>query len=275
MSTARIVGRLARAIFITAIVAFYAAPLLWVVLTPFNPRPGASLEIPAHPTLASFQQLFAAPTTAVALSWNTPIISLGVTLVVFTTAALAAYAMSRGAIPAHGFVLYGLVLITAVVSGPAAMIPMYLIAADLRLLDSHVGVILVLAALLLPPAMYLIRGFLTGVPRSCEEAAQLAGASPLRTLHDVVLPLIRPGLVVVAVWVFVSAWGEFFVPFVLLRAPNLFPAALVIYGFRDPAGLARVPAMSAFALLYALPVIILYVFVSRRFGFRFFGGYRG
>lgn len=275
MNPVSLAGRAARAIFLAAVVVFYATPLLWVILTPFNSRASLRLEIPAPPTLANFRLVFANPLAASALFWNSPIIAVGVTLAVMVAAALAAYAITRGAVKGRDFILYALILVAAVVSGPVAMIPLYLIAAQLNLLGSHLGVILILAALILPAATFLVRDFLGGVPRSCEEAAILAGASPTRALRDVVLPLIRPGLAVVAVWVFVSAWGEFFVPFVLLRAPEMYPAPLVIYGYRDEGGLARLPLTSAFALLYALPVLLLYVFVSRRFGFRFFGGYRG
>lgn len=275
MNPRHLAGRLARAIFIAAVIVFYATPLLWVVLTPFSPRASLSLQIPAPPTLANFRLVFANPAAAGALFWNSPVIALGVTLVTLVAAALAAYALTRGAIKGRDLILYSLILVAAVVSGPVAMIPLYLIAARLNLLGGHVGVILILAALFIPAATFLVRDFLRGVPRSCEESAILAGASPMRALRDVVVPLIRPGLAIVAVWVFVSAWGEFFVPFVLLRAPELYPASLIIYGYRDEGGIYRLPLTSAFALLYALPVLILYLFVSRRFGFRFFGGYRG
>ena len=275
MKGSSLVGRAAWAVFITLVVVFYATPLLWVLLTPFNLNASPSIGVPLPPTLANFRLVFAEPYAARSLFWNSPLIATGVTLVVLVSGALAAYALTRGAIPGRGLILYGLILISAVVSGPVAMIPLYVIAADLNLLGSTLGVILILSALLLPPATFPLRDFLTGVPRSCEEAALLAGASPLGVLRDVVAPLIRHGLMVVGVWVFVSAWGEFFVPFILLRAAALYPASIILYSYRDQEGKLWATRISAFGLLYALPVVILYLFVSRRYGFRFFGGYRG
>jgi multiple sugar transport system permease protein len=94
----------------------------------------------------------------------------------------------------------------------------------------------------------------------------------LRAFFDVALPVIRPGVVVVAVWAFVQIWGSFLIPFVLLRSESRMPAALAIYSYYSEAGTPVATLLSAYAVVYSAPVVALYLFVSWKFGFRFFGG---
>ena len=99
------------------------------------------------------------------------------------------------------------------------------------------------------------------------------GASPLQVLRDVVIPIARPGLATIAVWALVNAWGNFLTAYILLRDPNKYPAAVVMYTFYTEGGQAATSrSISTFSLLYAIPVVIAYLFVSRRYGFRFHGG---
>ena len=80
------------------------------------------------------------------------------------------------------------------------------------------------------------------------------------------------GIVVVVVWAFVNIWGSFLIPFILLRSSDNMPASVAIYSFYSEAGTPIVTLLAAYALIYSLPVVALYLFVSWKFGFRFFGG---
>ena len=100
----------------------------------------------------------------------------------------------------------------------------------------------------------------------------VAGARPLNIFGDVVIPLVRPGMMVIAIWSFVQAWGAFLTPFILLRSPDKLPASTAIYSFYSEAGTPNITLVAAYSLLYALPVLILYLLVNWRYGFRFFGG---
>jgi multiple sugar transport system permease protein len=89
---------------------------------------------------------------------------------------------------------------------------------------------------------------------------------------DVTVPLVRPGMMVIAVWAFVNVWGSFVAPFILLRSPSKMPASVAIYSFYTEAGTPLITLTTAYSLLYTLPVLLLYLFVNWRYGFRFFGG---
>jgi multiple sugar transport system permease protein len=152
------------------------------------------------------------------------------------------------------------------------MVPIFLLVFRLGLIDTYAGVILVMTGGLLPSAIFIMRDFIDSIPRSYEEAALVCGASSLRVFRDVALPMVRPGVVVVAIWAFVNAWGAFLIPSVLLRSPDRMPASIASYSFYTEAGTPNLTLLSAYAFLYTIPVLVLYLIVNWRFGFRFFGG---
>ncbi|WP_448591059.1 carbohydrate ABC transporter permease [Thermoflexus hugenholtzii] len=266
-----VLSRILFAGFAALVGAFFALPMLWLTLAPFNARGTLAVEIPRPFTLANFQAVFA-NTFAVRALGNSLILAGGTMLVVTLTATLAAYALSRAEVPYYDLLTYGLILFSSVVTGTAAMVPIFLLANALGLVDTYVGVIMAFTGGLLPTAIFILRDFVEGLPRSYEESAMVCGASPWRMVWDVVMPLLRPGMMVVGIWAFVQVWGAFLIPFVLLRSPERMPAAIAIYSFYTEAGTPILTLTSAYALLYALPVLALYLFVNARYGFRFFGG---
>ena len=259
-------------LFVIAATAFFALPLIWLVLTPFNPRATLAVEIPAQPTLDNFRQVFQNQFAVHALVQNNLILATGTMLGVTLIATLTAYALSRARLPGRNSLSYVLILFSSVVTGTAAMVPIFLIISSLGLIDSHLGVILVFIGGYLPSAIFIMRDFVDGIPRSYEESALVSGASPFRVFLDIALPLVRPGMMVIAIWAFVHAWGAFLIPFVLLRSPENLPASTAVYSFYTEAGTPNITLVSAYSLLYALPVLILYLLVNWRYGFRFFGG---
>lgn len=258
--------------FVLLVLAFFALPLLWLVFTPFNPRATFTVEVPARPTLDNFRAVFNNAFAVRALFQNNLILATGAMLGTTLIATLAAYALSRARVPGRDYLSYILILFSSVVTGTAAMIPIFLIVNALGLVDKHLGVIFVFIGGLLPTALFIMRDFVDGIPRSYEESALVSGATPLRIFLDVALPLVRPGLMVVAIWSFVHAWGAFLIPFVILRSPENLPASTAVYSFYTEAGTPNVTLVSAYSLLYALPVLALYLLVNWRYGFRFFGG---
>lgn len=251
--------------------AFFALPLIWFLFAPFNARAELGIAIPDPFTLANFMTVFENGFAMRALG-NSLLQSIGGVILVGAAATLAAYALSRSGFPGKGAVTYVLLLFSSVVSGSAAMVPIFLIISAMKLIDTHLAVILVFGGGLLPTAMFILRDFIDSIPRTYEESAMVAGASPVQAFFDVALPVIRPGIVVVVVWAFVNVWGSFLIPFILLRSDELMPASVAIYSFYSEAGTPTVTLLAAYSLIYSLPVIVLYLFVSWKFGFRFFGG---
>lgn len=185
---------------------------------------------------------------------------------------LASYALSRVRIPGRDSLLYGLLLLSSIVTGTAAMVPTFQLMNAVGLINTQTGVMLVLSGGLLPTVVFILKDFMDSVPKTYEESARLYGAGPFRILRDVVVPVARPGIAFVAIWTIVQVWGNFLVPYLLLRDPDRQPAAVLMYTFYTESGQADLRLISAFSLVFALPVILIYFFVNRKFGFRFYGG---
>lgn len=269
----RVLGRIGFYTFVSVVTAFFALPLLWLVLTPFDRDPALSISLPQF-TLANFRELLDNPYALSALR-NSIYLAVGTMAFVVILAALSSYALSRVRLPGRDVLLYVLLLFSSVVTGTAAMVPIFLMMFNLNLIDSRLGVVLVLSGGLLPAAIFILKDFMDATPRSYEESARVYGASSLQVLRHVVVPIARPGLATIAVWTVVQVWGNFLIPFILLRSPEKQPAAVVMYTFYTEGGQPNLPLLSAFSLLYSIPVVLMYLFVSRRYGFRFHGGIKG
>lgn len=252
---------------------YFGLPFLWLVVAPFAVTPTYRVTWPEW-TLASFPRLM--ETSGALAAFGNSILIAGVTmLVVACCATLAAYALSRQSFPGRDLVLYLLVLLSSVVTGVAAVVPLFTITLKLGLLDTHLGVILALAGGLLPTGLFIVKDFMDNVPRSYEEASLVDGATPFQTFRDVMVPLASGGIAVISLLTFVNAWDNFLIPYILLRTPELFPASVGIYAFFNELGLPFLNLLAAYAALYTLPVLVLYLVIQKVFGFNLAGGIKG
>lgn len=259
-------------VFVVLLGTFFALPLLWLILSPFGTQASMSVRIPENFTLENFGTVFQNAFAMRALFVNSIIQATGGMLLITLVATLAAYTLSRVRIPGRDMFVYTLILFSSVVIGSAAMVPIFLLIYELGLIDSHIGVILVFTGGLLPVAIFIMRDFMQSVPKSYEESALVNGANTWQMLRHVVVPLARPGMMVVGIWAFVNVWGTFLIPFILLRSPENMPAAVATYSFYTEAGTPVLTLVSSYALLYVIPVLALYLFVNWKYGFQFFGG---
>ena len=153
------------------------------------------------------------------------------------------------------------------------VVPVYQMYVYLGWLDSLYTTALFLAASSLPFAIWLMKNFIDAVPVELEHAAAIDGASTFRILREVVLPLTVPGIAVTAIYTFINAWGAFIIPFVLTYSPDNQPGPVEIYNFMGSHGLFKFGDLAVFSLLFSVPVIVLYLFMSRYFSGAFnFGG---
>ncbi len=264
--------RLGMNVFAIAIALFFITPLLWFIFAPFNTNATLGIDIPEQFSLQNFQTVLNNQRAVEGLFKNSIIISGGVMLGTAFVAALTAYGLSRGNIPGKNGLTYMLILFSSVVTGTASMVPIFMLVYNLGMFNTYHGVIITMIGGLLPSAIFIMQDFVEGIPRSYEEAAMVSGASPLQIFRDVALPLIRPGMMVIAIWAFVNAWGAFLIPFILIRNPGMRPASVSFYQFYGEEGNPNIPAIAAYAVLYTVPVIVLYLLINWRYGFRFFGG---
>ncbi|WP_028280136.1 carbohydrate ABC transporter permease [Arthrobacter sp. H5] len=242
----------------------FLVPLSWLVLASLDPDASYETQLPASFSFNNFAAILTVEQTLLPL-WNSVILSGGSALLTVVAAVLAAYPLSRFNMrfnrPFMYTVLFGTCLpITAI------MVPVYSLFVQLNLLDSLASTTFFMAATFLPMAIWMTKNFMDSVPISLEEAAWMDGASSMKALWYIVVPLMRPGLGVVFIFVFIQAWGNFFVPFILLFSLDNQPAAVSIFRFFGQFGTVAYGELAAFSILYSMPVILLYIIVSRGFG---------
>ena len=141
--------------------------------------------------------------------------------------------------------------------------PVYLFFAELRLLNSFAGLIIVYVAITTPLAVLLMTGFLNAVPRTLDEAARIDGASTLTVIARVIAPLIWPGIVTVAVTAFIAMWDEFLFAQIFLTSESLKTVQVGIAGLFGEYGTDWGVVMAA-SVLAALPTILLFSLLQRR-----------
>lgn len=260
-------SKVAASVILAVIGLAFVIPLGWILLAAFDSAATVSVKLPTSVTLNNFTEITNWETTFRPL-WNSLVISMGTAIITVLCSVLAAYPLSRYQArwrkPFMYTVLFGTCLpITAM------MVPVYALFVAFGLLDNLGGTILFLAATSLPMAIWMTKNFMDSIPVSLEEAAWVDGASAMTALWRIVVPLMRPGIAVVFIFVFTQAWGNFFVPFVLLFSETSQPAAVAIFGFFGTYGTISYGRLAAFSILYSVPVLALYLLVQRLSGSSF------
>lgn len=241
--------------------ACFLLPLLWLVFASLDTNAGYQTQLPATASLTNFAAVLT-PELLLRPLWNSLLLSGGTAAVTLAAAVLAAYPLSRFQSRFNKPFLYSILCGTCLPI-TAIMVPVYGMFVQLRLLDSMPSTVLFMAATALPMAIWMTKNFMDTVPVSLEEAAWMDGASGLTALRTVVMPLMRQGLGVVFIFVFIQTWGNFFVPFILLLSPSKQPASVSIFSFFGQHGAIAYGQLAAFSILYSVPVLVLYVLVAR------------
>jgi N,N'-diacetylchitobiose transport system permease protein len=251
-----------------AVFAVVIFPVYWMVATAFKRGSDIFADTPVwfpiHPTLSNFTDAIHRPHF-----WgdvkNSLIIVGCVVAFSLLVAFLAALALAK-------FRFYGrkafIVLIIGVQMIPlnALIIPIYLVLAKANQVDKLSGVIITYMTFVLPFTVWTLRGFMIGVPRELEEAAQVDGSTRFGAFVRVLLPLIGPGLVATSIFAFIQAWNEFIMAYVLLHSPEKQTLTLWLASFSTNRGTAWGPLMAG-ATLTALPVVIFFVAIQRKIAF--------
>ena len=193
------------------IVVWSAAPFVWQVSTAFQSDAKLIAATPSlipNPfTLEHFYNIFVVKSFHLYLL-NSVIVAGTTTVICLSFAALAAFALARLRVRRR-FGLLGLILSVSMFPQIAIVAPLYLIASSLGLLNTYVVLITVYVALGLPLTIWVLFGYFSTIPREIDEAANVDGAGPLRTLLSIILPMSLPGVVTTGLITFIAAWNEF------------------------------------------------------------------
>ena len=269
MTTTRARRRLARRIGLDtlglAVVAFFAFPVYWMVITAVKPAIDVQTNppqfLPVRPTLANFATALGRPFFWTYLR-NSLLVTLAAVALAVVVALLASAAAAR--MRFRGRRAY-LILILAVQMAPfeALFIPYFLVFRQFDLLNRLPALVAVYFVAILPFSIWTLRGFVAAVPVELEEAAMIDGCSRWEAYRRVILPLLGPGLVATSLFGFITAWNEYLYAFVFMRDPQHYTLPVWLASFRTAFG-ADWGATMAASVLFTVPVLIFFLIVQRR-----------
>jgi N,N'-diacetylchitobiose transport system permease protein len=193
---------------------------------------------------------------------NSLLVALGTVLVGAALALVAAVAVSRFRFRFRTSVLV-MVLVIQMVPVEALVIPLFIQARTLQMLDTLAGLTVVYLAFSLPFAIWTLRGFVAAVPVELEEAAYLDGASWGRMFRSVLLPLVAPGLVATSVFSFIVAWNEFIFALTFMSDDQNYTVAVGLRRFFGQHATDWGAVMAASTLI-TIPVMVFFVLAQRR-----------
>lgn len=248
-----------------ALAVLFLFPLLW--------SGWASVRTPSGFGLANYSRLFSADNGIrlhhVVNSLAVSGLTVGGTLVVAT---LGGYAFGRFRFPGRD-ALFLLTLAILMVPYATILIALYVLLGWLGLQDSLIGLSLVLIMFQLPFSIFMMRNAFEAIPDELEESALIDGCGSLGVLTRVLLHAVRPGLVTVALFAFLTSWGEFFAPLILLDSTDKFTMMLAVVNMRTATfGAIDYSALEAGVTVMAVPCLLLFVILQRSYVRGFMSG---
>lgn len=265
MKARKRIPRLLMTLVLYAFVVFLAFPFVWLIFTSFKPTSEILTNSAALiPDQATLENYFTAITQGGVLrsALNTLKVSILSALLTLAVATPAAYVLARRAGGINKGIV-GWILVSQTFPVILIIIPLFIILSGLSLGNTHLGLILVYMVWSLPFVLWMLRGYVRGIPVEIELAAAIDGASHLQTLAYILVPLILPGLVATGLYAFINAWNEFFFALVLLKSPELVTLQVNLARFRGVEGLARWGPLAAGSVIATIPTLVIFGFIQR------------
>jgi multiple sugar transport system permease protein len=257
-------GRIGAIVALVVLAVFWLLPFLWAVVTSFKSETAAA----ATPVSWFPDDGFTTNAYGTVLregniplwTWNSLLTATVITIVTLAVTAPAAYAFSRLDFTGRRWLFWG--IIASIIIPPQVLIvPLFYEMLTLNLVDTYWAVIL--PQVVHPAMVFILKKFFDQVPIELEDAARIDGAGRLRVFWSIVLPLSRPILAAVSMFVFVFAWNNFLWPFIATSDSSLMTLPVGLQTVKSAYGLQYAQVMAS-AVLAALPLVVVFLFFQRQ-----------
>ncbi|PNV63415.1 carbohydrate ABC transporter permease [Clostridium sp. chh4-2] len=224
MKRNRMIANIVKYVVLFIILLFLLFPLLWVLLTSFKTNMEAykfpPTFIPLAPTVQSYVNLFMSNNEFFIYYKNNFIVAGSAAAITTLMAIISGYALSRFNFKWNKWIIAAF---TSAQMFPiiSRLISLYKILGDMKLINTHPGLIMAITASMLPFTIMLMSSFYDGIPRELEEAAMIDGAGRFQTLFKVVAPLIKPGMLAVGIYAFLLSWDDYLHASTLIQTDSL------------------------------------------------------
>lgn len=250
-------------IFIMFVIIGY--PLFWAIMMSLNP--GTNMLVtelfPSNPTLEHYKWLFTSPRSDY-LIWykNSLYVAIVNSIGSVVITSLIAYAFSR-----YQFIgrKYGLYMFLLLQMFPAlmGMVAIYILLNTIGLTDTLYGLMIVYLGGQIPFNAWLVKGYFDTIPREIDESARIDGAGHLRVFWEIMLPLAKPILAVVALFNFMAPFMDFLLPRIVLSSPEKFTLALGLFNFISDRFSTNFTRFAAGSILIAVPIAIVFLALQK------------
>lgn len=259
-------------VLVLLVLMFIYLPVAWLVISSISTR-SELLSTPIHwipqqPTLQNYINIIfpAQGTSEVAKTfritlWNSVLVASSVTVISLVFGSLASYALVRLRFPFQRSILIG-ILGTRMIPEISLVIPLYLFATRVGLFNSPAILVITYLSFALPFAIWLMAAFFDTIPVELEDAARIDGCSRLETLWKIIMPISAPGLVSTGLFVFLTAWDEFFFALILTSTVSAKTVPVAIAEFTGRY-VVDVGGMMTGGVLAAIPPVILSLIFQR------------
>ena len=240
-------------------------PLVWALAISMNTTTslyGASLS-PENWSLDNYVWLFTSPRSQY-LTWYKNTLFIATICSVLSTffVAITAYAFSRYRFKGRKYGLYAFLLLQ-MFPVLMAMVAIYILLNTIGLIDTLWGLIIVYVGGSIPMNAFLVKGYFDTIPKSLDESAKMDGAGHFRIFFQILLPLAKPILAVVALFNFMAPFMDFILPRIILRSPQNFTLAVGLYNFVNSQFSNNFTRFAAGAILIALPIAAVYLYLQK------------
>lgn len=237
-------------------------PILWGVTTSLKTEEDAATSPFAAPSSGwNFDAYASVLSQGDVPRWmlNSLGISIAVTVITVGISALAAYGFSRMEFRGRKW-LFAMTVASIMVPGQILIVPLYQQMNSMQLADTWAGI--VLPQVVAPMMVFILKNFFDTIPKELEEAARIDGAGGLRVFFTIVMPLSRPILIAVSIFVFIGAWNNFLWPFIVTNNPDLLTLPVGLATIKNAYGVQYAQTMAS-AILAALPLLIMFMLFQR------------
>jgi len=240
-------------------------PFVWMILGSFKGQ-GELLRVPPtwlpeSPTLDNYRELF---NKASFLRYfvNSTVVAAFVTTGNLIFCSMVGYALAKLTFRGKKLV-FTLVMGTLLIPGMVTFVPLFVLVANLGLVDSYPG--LILPFLVTPFGVFLMRQFIVGLPDELLDAGRVDGASELRIFRQIILPLCGPGLATLGILTFLGSWNNFLWPLVVAQTQEHYTLPVALALFSRGQNVTNYGLLLAGATVVVVPIVIVFLIFQRRF----------
>ncbi|HAC86822.1 MAG TPA: ABC transporter permease [Gammaproteobacteria bacterium] len=238
-------------------------PIYWIVSGAFKQQVDIfQLKLLFTPTLENFEIIFRSPYNLFDKLVNSTLVALSTILIAIPIATMAAYSFSRFRMKGERL-MFVTILATQFVPAVVIVLPFFILFRDLGILDTRLALVLVNLSLVMPFAIWMIKGFIDSIPLDSEEAALVDGSSRFQVILNVTLPMALPGVITAGIFCFILAWNEFlFAVIITTNKAVTLPVGLSLFHAEEG---VLWHLISAAGIMIMLPMFVLATIIQKHF----------